>query len=156
MKHKLLLRKIGRIFYGYMGQGDHRPYGLAVLRRSVAVIVAATLALLFLSTMCHAEILTASYYTRASCIEESGQYVMANGKEFQDEALTCATWGLKFGTRIKVKNLRNGRSVIVEVADRGPAKKLYRRGRVLDLSIRAFSKIANVKEGVIHITYEVL
>lgn len=69
---------------------------------------------------------------------------MANGKKFNRHNLTCAHRTLPFGTKLRVTNLDNGKSVIVEVTDRGP----YSKGRVLDLSEKAFSEIASLKKGV--------
>lgn len=69
---------------------------------------------------------------------------MANGKKFNMHNLTCAHKSLPFGTKLKVTNIDNGKTVIVEVTDRGP----YAKGRVLDLSEKAFSEIASIKKGV--------
>ena len=48
----------------------------------------------------------------------------ASTERFDDQALTCAMWGVPFQTRLKITNLANGRSVIVRVNDRGPAEDL--------------------------------
>ena len=76
----------------------------------------------------------------------------ASGDVFDPEALTCAVWAVPFGTYLRVTNLGNGCSVLVKVNDRGPAKRL---GRLLDLSQRAFSEIAPLKEGLIKVKVEV-
>lgn len=94
---------------------------------------------------------TASYYTRASCLREGTSGVMANGKELDDNENTCATWGYPFGTRLDVRNLENGKVVSVEVTDRGPNKKLYKKGRIIDLSKRAFSQLALLEQGIIKV-----
>jgi len=73
----------------------------------------------------------------------------ANMEIFNHNELTCAMWDIPFGTRLKVTNLDNGKSVTVRVNDRGPAKRLVRRGRVIDLSKKAFSKIASLDEGLV-------
>jgi len=73
----------------------------------------------------------------------------ANMEEFDDEMLTCAMWDIPFNTQVKVTNLSNGKSIIVRVNDRGPAKRLVREGRVIDLTKRAFSDIADLDEGLI-------
>lgn len=57
----------------------------------------------------------------------------ASGERFDTYDLTAAHPTLPFGTRVRVTNLRNGRSVIVRVNDRGP----YVRGYVIDLSYAA-------------------
>ena len=96
--------------------------------------------LTLLYTPCRAEtfITETSYYTRASCLKESGQCVMANGKELQDDKLIAASWDYPFGQRLRLTDVESGRQVTVVVSDRGPAKKLYKKGRKLDISKRAF------------------
>ena len=80
----------------------------------------------------------------------------ANGEKFNPDKLTAATWFFPFKTRLRVTNLANGKSVIVRVNDRGPAKRLVRQGRVIDLSRAAFSKIANLTDGLVHVRIEKL
>jgi rare lipoprotein A len=63
----------------------------------------------------------------------------ANGEKYDANAMTCAHKKLKFGAKLKVTNLRNNKSVIVTVNDRGPHVK----NRTVDLSEKAFVKIAN-------------
>jgi rare lipoprotein A len=60
---------------------------------------------------------------------ESGNRT-ANGEKFNPMALTAAHRHLPFGTRVKVTNLKNNKSVIVRINDRGP----FVRGRIIDLS----------------------
>jgi rare lipoprotein A len=73
----------------------------------------------------------------------------ANGERFNTYGNTTAHRSLPFGTRLKVTNQSNGKSVIVRVNDRGP----YISGRALDLSYGAFSKIASPSQGVVDICY---
>lgn len=54
----------------------------------------------------------------------------ASGERFNQYGMTAAHRSLPFGTRVRVTNVRNGRSVIVRINDRGP----HVRGRVIDLS----------------------
>ncbi|MEX0841430.1 MAG: septal ring lytic transglycosylase RlpA family protein [Xanthobacteraceae bacterium] len=54
----------------------------------------------------------------------------ASGEIINPKSLTAAHRTLKFGTRVRVTNRKNGRSVIVRIIDRGP----FIRGRVIDLS----------------------
>lgn len=61
----------------------------------------------------------------------------ASGEIFNTHKLTAAHKTLKFGTKLKVTNLHNGRFVFVKVTDRGP----YVRGRVIDLSKAAKNAI---------------
>jgi rare lipoprotein A len=66
--------------------------------------------------------------------------------------LTAAHKSLRFGTRLKVTNRRNGQSVVVRINDRGP----YIRGRVLDLSRAAAIQIGLVRTGTAKVCYEVI
>ena len=121
----------------------------------VIAIIVAVVILLDGNHKCHAaEITTASYYTRASCLREGTSGIMANGKELNDEKLTCASWVYRFGTVLMVTNLANGRTVKVTVTDRGPSKRLYRMGRVIDLSKRAMRELDGIKRGVIQVRVE--
>ena len=74
---------------------------------------------------------------------------VASGGMFNPWAMTTAHKTLPFGTRLKVTNVANGKSVIVTVNDRGP----YVGGRCLDLSKGAFLKIASESAGVAQVTY---
>lgn len=65
---------------------------------------------------------------------------------------TAAHRSLKFGTKLKVTNSRNGRTVVVRVNDRGP----FIRGRVLDLSRAAAQNIGMVASGTAKVCYEVI
>lgn len=105
---------------------------------------------------CNAYGQTASWYSYESCVAEgtSGRYT-ASGERFNHQDLTCASWDYKFGTQVKVTNLKNGKSVIARVNDRGPAKRLYKKGRVIDLSKASFARIADLREGVIPVKIEI-
>lgn len=76
----------------------------------------------------------------------------ASGEIYDMNDFTAAHKTLPFGTKVKITNLRNGKSIIVEVNDRGP----YVKSRNFDLSKAAFSAIGNVNSGVISISYEVI
>ncbi|NEP50867.1 MAG: septal ring lytic transglycosylase RlpA family protein [Moorea sp. SIO3C2] len=76
----------------------------------------------------------------------------ASGERFNQYALTAAHRSLRFGTRVKVTNLRNGRSVIVRINDRGP----YVRGRIIDLSRGAARIIGLVRSGTGSVRIEIL
>ena len=80
----------------------------------------------------------------------------ANMERFSDEKLTCAMWGLAFNTILKVTNTGNGKSVFVRVNDRGPAKRLVQKGRIVDLTKSAFAKIADLEKGLIHVKIEIM
>ena len=72
--------------------------------------------------------------------------VMRSGQVYDANKLTCASNTHKLGTKLKVTNVDNGKSVIVRVTDTGSFKKI-----TLDLSKKAFSKIAELDKGVINI-----
>jgi rare lipoprotein A len=75
--------------------------------------------------------------------------ITANGERFNAYGKSVAHRWLPFGTRLRVTNQSNGRSVIVRVNDRGP----YVGGRDLDLSYGAFSSIASPGQGVASVCY---
>lgn len=76
----------------------------------------------------------------------------ANGDRFDQAQLTAAHRTLPFGTRLKVTNTQNGKSVHVRVNDRGP----FVKGRVIDLSSSAFKTIANLNAGVVPVRIQVV
>ena len=63
----------------------------------------------------------------------------ANGEYAHAHALTAAHKTLPFGTKVKVTNVHNGRSVIVRINDRGP----YIKGRIIDLTPAGARAIAS-------------
>jgi rare lipoprotein A len=69
----------------------------------------------------------------------------ASGRRFDKNAFTAAHRSLPFGTRVEVTNLSNGKSVIVEINDRGP----YAEDRILDLSPAAARKIGMIGKGTV-------
>jgi rare lipoprotein A len=76
----------------------------------------------------------------------------AIGERYNAYGKSVAHKWLPFGTRLRVTNQRNGKSVIVRVNDRGP----YVGGRDLDLSYGAFSSIASTSQGVTNICYSLV
>ena len=80
----------------------------------------------------------------------------ANNEIFDDSRLTAAMWEVPFNQMVKVTNLENGKSVVVRVNDRGPHKRYVARGRIIDLSKRAFARIASLERGLIRIKLELL
>ena len=67
----------------------------------------------------------------------------ASGERFNPSHLTIAHRTLKLGTLVRVTNLRNHKSVIAKVTDRGP----FHRGRIADLSASAASAIGLKSSG---------
>ena len=68
----------------------------------------------------------------------------ASGEKMDARALAAAHRSLPFGTRVRVENLANGRSVVVRINDRGP----FAGGRVIDLTQGAAEKIGMIHSGV--------
>jgi rare lipoprotein A len=81
---------------------------------------------------------TASYYGKGF-----DGHRAANGEIFNMHAMTAAHRSLPFGTQLQVTNMKNGRSVVVRIQDRGP----YVRGRVLDLSYGAARALDMITSG---------
>ena len=77
---------------------------------------------------------------------------MANGQRFDENKLTAASRALPLGTRVKVTSLRNQKSVIVTITDRGPAVKT----RVIDLSTAAARALGMISRGVDKVRVEPL
>jgi rare lipoprotein A len=74
----------------------------------------------------------------------------ANGERFDPAALTAAHRTLPMGTRLRVTNTSNGKSVIVRINDRGP----FAKGRIIDVSRAAAEKISMVRSGTARVTLE--
>ncbi|MEX0772947.1 MAG: septal ring lytic transglycosylase RlpA family protein [Balneolales bacterium] len=69
----------------------------------------------------------------------------ANGETYDQGELTAAHRTLPFDTRVRVENMRNGKSVMVRINDRGP----YADNRIIDLSRKAAESIDMVESGVV-------
>lgn len=80
----------------------------------------------------------------------------ATGEKFNNQELTCAMRRRDFGKFYKVCNTSNERCVVVRHNNFGPAKRLFNRGRIIDLSKKAFSEIADLNDGVIKVSVEEL
>lgn len=76
----------------------------------------------------------------------------ASGERFNTHAYTAAHKSLPFGTRVRVTNKANGRSVVVRINDRGP----YVGGRCLDLSYAAMKSIGGVSSGVARVDWQIV
>jgi len=87
----------------------------------------------------------ASYYS-----DEFQGRKTASGETYNKWDFTCAHKKLPFGTKLKVTNLKNGRSVAVRVNDRGP----WIKGRIIDLSYAAAKKLDMIKDGVVKVKIE--
>jgi rare lipoprotein A len=76
----------------------------------------------------------------------------ASGELFDAGAMTMAHPTLPFGTQVRVTNLRNGRSVVLRVNDRGP----FIGARIADLSQAAASALGMLRRGIAHARIEVV
>lgn len=76
----------------------------------------------------------------------------ASGERYKHSLKTAAHKKMPFGTKVKVTNIGNGKSVVVKINDRGP----FIKGRVIDLSKSAFSSIGNTSSGAIKVKLEVV
>lgn len=76
----------------------------------------------------------------------------ANGEAYNPQGFTAAHRTLPFGTKVRVVNIRTGKSVIVRINDRGP----FSKNRIIDLSLGAASAVGLVKTGVGKVSIEVL
>jgi rare lipoprotein A len=78
--------------------------------------------------------------------------LMANGKKFDPDKLTAASWFYPLGAQIRVMHQapgRRSRSVLVTITDRGPARDLVENGRVIDLTHAAFKRLGNPDVGLL-------
>jgi len=76
----------------------------------------------------------------------------ASGEIYDENELTAAHRTLPFGTRVRITNMENDRSVVVTVNDRGP----HNRHRVIDVSRRAADLLGFVSTGTTHVRLEVV
>ena len=77
-------------------------------------------------------------------------HITAGGEKFDGNALTAAHRKLPMGTKLKVTNLANGKSVVVKVNDRGP----FVKERSLSVTRRAAEELDFVKQGVAKVKME--
>ena len=88
----------------------------------------------------------ASYYAKKFQSKKT-----ASGELYDQAKKTAAHKKMPFGAKVKVTNIKNNKSVIVKINDRGP----FVKGRIIDLSRSAFSSIADIDDGVIDVKIEV-
>lgn len=79
-------------------------------------------------------------------------HITANGEIYHAGDVTAAHKSLPFNTMVRVTNLKNGKSVIVRINNRGP----YVKGRILDLSLVAARQIEMTEAGVVPVKAEIL
>lgn len=76
----------------------------------------------------------------------------ASGARFDMNALTAAHRTLPFGTRVRVTNLDNARSIVLTINDRGP----FITGRIIDVSRHGAERLGFISRGVVPVTVEIV
>ena len=96
----------------------------------------------------------ASWYGEEHCGK-----LMANGKRFNPNRFTAASWFYPLGTKVAVtlaSASQPRRTVVVTITDRGPAKELVRDGRIIDLSHAPFKELAPPYLGLVTVAVQPL
>jgi rare lipoprotein A len=88
----------------------------------------------------------------ASWYGNEGGPLTATGERYNPQGMTAAHRTIAFGSKVRVTNLRSGRSAIVTINDRGP----YAGGRIIDLSAAAAEAVGIKSSGVGKVRIEVL
>jgi rare lipoprotein A len=139
------------------GPVDHTPAG----RRLASLIVAVAFAAALLAvpapvTRAPSQADEAPVWTQNGKVSWYGPGFhgrrTANGEIFDTNEMTMAHRSLAFGSKVRVTNLDNGRSIVVRVNDRGP----YVGGRIADLSRAAASRLGFVEDGVVRARIELI
>ena len=89
--------------------------------------------------------------------EEHRGRLMANGKRFNPDKFTAASWFYPLGTKVRVKLASASEpqcAVLVTVTDRGPARELVQDGRIIDLSQATFKRLAPAHWGLVAVAVE--
>ena len=96
----------------------------------------------------HSETGKASYYS-TKC---NGGTHTTSGQKLVNSSNTAAHKTLPFGTLVRVTNLKNGRSEVVKITDRGP----HIKGRIIDVTVGVAKKLGFINSGVIPVKIEVV
>lgn len=99
-------------------------------------------------------VVTQTYQGKASWyqIKCNGGTHTASGIPLRDNAMTAAHKTLPMGTKVRVTNTANNKSVIVKITDRGP----YSKGRIIDVTKGAAEKLGFISRGITRCKVEVL
>ncbi len=85
--------------------------------------------------------------------------LMANGKKFDPDQLTAASWFYPLGAKVRVtlqEPRKEPKAVIVRITDRGPSMDLVRDGRIIDLTHAAFRRLSSPRHGLVGVKVEPL
>lgn len=111
-----------------------------MIRKKAFLIFLTTILLLSFTQPLHAQQRgLATYYSKTKHGART-----ASGERLNSHDLICAHRKHPFGTRLKVTNPANGKSVVVRVVDRGP----FGKGKIIDLSWRAAKELGILRQGV--------
>lgn len=105
------------------------------MKKFFAVAASAALAIVLCQSPAAAQCGKASWYALHSRT--------ASGEMMNPSAMTAAHRSMRFGSKVKVVNQRNGRSVVVRINDRGP----FIKGRIIDVSKAAAKQLGMVGSG---------
>lgn len=109
--------------------------GMIFTKKSIVAATVVALSITNLQTSAFAQTGRASWYSLTS--------MTANGERCNPQAMTAAHPSLPFGTKVQVENLKNGKTVVVRINDRGP----FVGGRIIDLTKAAAGKLGFVSAG---------
>lgn len=112
--------------------------------KSLAAAIVVAVSIVSLQGEASAQTGRASWYSLTS--------ITASGERCDPNALTAAHRSLPFGTKVKVENLKNGKSVVVRINDRGP----FVGGRIIDLTKAAAGRLGFVSAGTAPVRLTVL
>lgn len=113
----------------------------------IKVIVVVLMSLLLTTLTANAQCGISSWYGGSDGL--NGKKT-ASGEIFNSNSMTAAHKTLPFGTKVKVKSQKTGKSVVVRINDRGP----FHKGRIIDLSKAAANKLGIIKSGTIKVCIE--
>lgn len=89
----------------------------------------------------------ASYYAHKFHGEKT-----ASGEIYDENKFTAAHKDLPFGTKVKITNLSNDKTVVVRINDRGP----FVKNRIIDISYVAAKNISMIQKGIIEVKIEIV
>ena len=130
-------------------KGEYIRGNLIVLRifLTASVILVTVLTLSSFSDEPYPQYGNASWYGKSLHGKKT-----ASGERFDQHSFTGAHRSLPFGTLVRVKNLNNGKEVVITVNDRGP----FVRGRIIDISRAAATHLGIVSRGVARVRVELV